>query len=113
VRVHCDREGNRKCLRLTKIGVISDELPEATGRAAVHGTFSRPQTVQFDRTAFPMVGVPEFRQERSARARDVQDRVGNRWHDAVSTAIAHMSTNAGSLAEVDRSEPLDIPLARS
>jgi len=71
------------------------------------------QTVQFELMSSPGLRVPEFRQERSRRARDVQDRARNRWQYAVNTAIKCMSTSLVTLAEADRFERLDITPAPS
>ena len=105
-RVHCSRD--RNCLRLMKIGVISCERPDTTERSLFCGSCTRAQTVLLDGHRFA-AQVPGFRQDRSARARDVQDRGGNRWQDVVNTAITDMSTTVVRLAEADRFGPVDIP----
>src|SRR5262245_52732473 len=79
--VHCDREGVRKCLRLRK-------KPLFHGASLGHKLSSSTEIIS-------RFGVPEFRQERSGRARDVQDRVTNRCQYAVNTAIKHMSPKPG------------------
>ena len=93
-----DRDGDRKCLRLMKIGLISGERPDATER-------SRPSWHLLSATNCPVrtdVSSQSRCRNSGKNVLPVPETskivLTNRWQYAVNTAITYMSTNVVSLA---------------